>query len=106
MSEHQPDGRTAPNAGAQQRPTPAVPTTAAQTARAGMSQAARRAWMALGLACFLLGVVVTIIAPDNLALGIALLGAGVVLYTVPGMRKPSAAPGPPRSEAPSEDQRR
>lgn len=78
---------------------------ATPTARAGMGRAARRAWMAIGLACFLLGVAVTIVAPDNLALGIALLGVGVVLYTIPGMRKPSTSLNEPPPEQPSEEHR-
>lgn len=43
--------------------------------------------MACGIGIFAVGVVVTLIMPDAIALGITLLGVGVVLFSLAGSRQ-------------------
>ncbi|MDX2025808.1 hypothetical protein [Microcella sp.] len=49
--------------------------------------AARGAWMATGITFFSVGVVFTVVMPDNIALGITFLGLGVVFFSLAGTTK-------------------
>lgn len=55
--------------------------------QANGNSAARGAWMATGITFFVVGVVFTIVMPDNIALGITFLGVGVVFYSLAGSAK-------------------
>jgi hypothetical protein len=70
------------------------PSEASADAQAQGNSAARGAWMALGITFFAVGVVFTIVMPDNIALGITFLGVGVVFYSLAGTVgvKPDATP--------------
>lgn len=64
-------------------PTPEASEPSAEEHAQGNS-AARGAWMATGITFFAVGVVFTIVMPDNIALGITFLGVGVVFYSLAG----------------------
>ncbi len=64
-------------------PTPEASEPSAEEQAQGNS-AARGAWMATGITFFAVGVVFTIVMPDNIALGITFLGVGVVFYSLAG----------------------
>lgn len=55
--------------------------------QANGNAAARGAWMAVGITFFVVGVVFTIVMPDNIALGITFLGVGVVFFSLAGTNK-------------------
>lgn len=54
-------------------------------------QAARAALLAIGITFFGIGVVFTLVIPDNIALGITFLLVGFVLFWAGGMPKPPAS---------------
>jgi len=57
-----------------------------------------------GILVFLVGVAITIITPDAIALGLALLGVGVVLVSLSGARRQGAEPyGPDQRHADQRD---
>jgi hypothetical protein len=62
--------------------------------QANGNAAARGAWMAVGITFFAVGVVFTIVMPDNIALGITFLAVGVVFYSLAGTlgAKPETSP--------------
>ncbi|MBA4247267.1 MAG: hypothetical protein C0444_03105 [Microbacterium sp.] len=68
--------------------------SAEEQEQANGNSAARGAWMATGITFFAVGVVFTIVMPDNIALGITFLGVGVVFYSLAGTvgAKPEATP--------------
>jgi hypothetical protein len=61
-----------------------VPAPAADRARTR-----RRLTFTAGILVFLIGVTLTIVTPDNLALSLSALGIGVILVALPGTRDTS-----------------
>ena len=62
-------------------------SSAEEQEQANGNAAARGAWMAVGITFFAVGVVFTIVMPDNIALGITFLGVGVVFFSLAGTNK-------------------
>ena len=54
----------------------------------GASSAARLAWMVSGLVFFIVGVVLSLVQPDNIAVGIVFLAVGVVFFSLSGRKQP------------------
>ena len=64
----------------------------------------RRIMFIAGILVFLVGVAITIITPDAIALGLALLVVGVVLVSLSGARRQGAEPyGPDQRHADQRD---
>ena len=63
--------------------------------------------MASGITFFMVGVLFTFVMPDNFAIGITLLGLGVVFFSLAGTRRapsdgPSDGPGDAQDDRPSQ----
>lgn len=81
--------------------TPSTPSSAPLTTARG-SRAGRRIMFGAGIVVFLIGVAVTIITPDTIVLGLALLGAGVILVSLSGAQRPGARRQGPEQRGPEQ----